>query len=52
MDMQYKPICKGKILLQPGGDMFCRARRDFAQQSQNQVQQSAIHRMISRVESP
>ena len=39
--MQSKPICKGKLLLQPGGSLFYRARNDFALQSQNQVQQVA-----------
>jgi len=51
MDMQSKPTCKGKFLLQPGG-LFYRARSDFALQSLNQVQQIATHGMISHAESP
>jgi hypothetical protein len=52
MNLQPKPICKGKLLLQPGVGLFYRARNGFALQSQNQVKQSATHRMLSHVESP
>jgi hypothetical protein len=50
MNLQSKPICKGKLLLKPGGVLFYRVRNGFALHSQNQVQQSGTHRTLSYVE--
>lgn len=50
MNLQSKPICKGKLFLQPGGVSFYRVRDGFALHSQNQVQLSATHRILSYVE--